>query len=237
MSAISNQIRIQNTRIKALLRFAQILDANFPSGMFSYSFGLEPHILQGKIEDIKSLERFLKNIIVYQYANFEFPIVLNLYRYLKSERLHLVLKLERQISSMLSFGYSKAIKQIGENYLLQIQNLQFSRKISQEYITAAKSNKTLCGEITLLVVLAYDMGVSHKDFLALWSKKHLINIALSSLKISKIKPSEVQYTLFLLDDLLEKEIRNAKDKISNFNPVFDETAYKHRFLEPRLFTT
>ena len=71
-------------------------------------------------------------------------------------------------------------------------------------------------------------------------KKNLINIATTSLKISRIKPSEIQQMLFEFDEFLENIDFNfdiKKDKITNFNPLFEEIIFSHKNLEPKMFTT
>jgi urease accessory protein len=43
--------------------------------------------------------------------------------------------------------------------------------------------------------MAFDMDISMDDFIVMWTKKNLINIAVTTLKISRIKPSEIQKML------------------------------------------
>ena len=72
----------------------------------------------------------------------------------------------------------------------------------------------------------------------MWTKKNLINIAMTTLKISRIKPSEIQKMLFEIDDILEKiEFENIDKKITNFNPLFEEIIFKHKNIEPKMFAT
>jgi urease accessory protein len=65
----------------------------------------------------------------------------------------------------------------------------------------------------------------------------LINIASASLKISRIKPTEIQQILFWFDEILEEKIKNSSKNISNFNPLFEEVIFSHLNLEPKMFTT
>ncbi|GHV06557.1 urease accessory protein UreF [Campylobacterota bacterium] len=225
------------THTKNLLLFTQILDASFPSGAFTHSFGLEPHITSEIVQDIASLKQFLQNIIIYQYTKLEFPIVKTLYDRLSSDRVSLVVKLDNQLSYMLSNEYAKAFKQIGENIFVQIKQLELNLAITKEYFALANAHKTACNELILLGVLAHDIGMSVEAFSALWSKKNLINIAICALKISKIKPTEIQQTLFALDRLLEISIKTSGNRISNFNPLFDHIIYQHSSQQVRLFTT
>ena len=72
----------------------------------------------------------------------------------------------------------------------------------------------------------------------MWTKKNLINIAVTSLKISRIKPSEIQQMLFEFDGILENlNFKNIGNKITNFNPLFEEIIFSHKNLEPKMFTT
>ena len=224
-------------RTNNLLRFTQILDASFPSGAFTHSFGLEPHITNEIVQDIATLRQFLRNMIIYQYAKLEFPIIRTLYDYLAGDHLTNVVRLDQQFSSMLSNEYAKAFKQIGENIFFQIKHLALNRAITKEYFALANVHKTPCNEIILLAVLAHDMDMDAQTFAALWSKKNLTNIAICALKISKIKPSEIQQILFELDELLEINIKNSDKKIANFNPLFDHIIYQHKSQQVRLFAT
>jgi urease accessory protein len=86
--------------------------------------------------------------------------------------------------------------------------------------------------------LAYDLDISLEDFTVMWTKKNLINIAVTTLKISRIKPSEIQQMLFEFDENLENYgYENISDKVTNFNPLFEEVIFSHRNLEPKMFTT
>ena len=82
------------------------------------------------------------------------------------------------------------------------------------------------------------MDICLEDFIVMWTKKNLINIAVTTLKISRIKPSEIQKILFEIDEILEKfDYKNIKNKITNFNPLFEEIIFSHKNLEPKMFTT
>ena len=53
-----------------------------------------------------------------------------------------------------------------------------------------------------------------------------------------VKPSEIQKMLFEIDEILEKfDYKNIKNKITNFNPLFEEIIFAHKNLEPKMFTT
>ncbi|MDR0762799.1 MAG: urease [Campylobacteraceae bacterium] len=222
---------------EALLKFIQILDSSFPSGTFTHSFGLEPHAVLGIVKNAKDLKRFLENIIMYQYAKMEFPTVAKVYKYAKSSSLSLLLKLDIQFSSMYCHAFAKAYKTIGENCFSHLKDLKLNKDITKLYFESIKADKTPCSEIVLLSVFAYDLDMCKEDFMLFWSKKNLINIAAASLKISKIKPSEAQQILFLMDDFLREHTKNIDANPSNFNPFFDSIIYMHKNIEPRLFMT
>ena len=89
-----------------------------------------------------------------------------------------------------------------------------------------------------MATYAYDLDISMEDFIVMWTKKNLINIAATSLKISRIKPSEIQQMLFEFDEILsDLDFRNIKNKITNFNPLFEENIFQHSVLEPKMFAT
>ena len=84
----------KKTNLKSLSRFLQILDGSFPSGVFVHSFGLEPHIIKAKVFDIKSLEIYLKNLIIDQYSKIEFVYIKKVFEALENNKLNLVKKLD-----------------------------------------------------------------------------------------------------------------------------------------------
>ena len=44
--------------------------------------------------------------------------------------------------------------------------------------------------------------------------------------------------LFEFDEILsELDFRNIKNKITNFNPLFEENIFQHSVLEPKMFAT
>ena len=92
-------------------------------------------------------------------------------------------------------------------------------------------------ELCILSAYAYEIGLNVDTLLLFWAKKNIINIAMTSLKISKITPSQIQQTLFELDDILIDHINNTSKEIGIFNPLFEEIIYQHHKLEPKLFTT
>jgi len=222
--------------IKALSRFIQILDSVFPSGAFVHSFGLEPHIVLQKVQNKEELKLFLENLIIDQYQKMEFCAVKKVYKALKNNTIKTLVKEDEKYSCMLSFEYAKASKDLGQNYLKQL-DFGIKNIIVREYFDLVKNNKTYGNEIFILSAYAYELGLDKKTFLLLWTKKSLINIASCSLKISRIKPSDIQQLLFEFDEKIEKLIKNKSDRFSNFNPLYEEVILSHLNLEPKMFTT
>ncbi|MCR1816620.1 urease accessory protein UreF [Aliarcobacter butzleri] len=228
---------MQKTNLKSLSRFMQILDGSFPSGVFVHSFGLEPHVLKEKIKDINSLKIYLENLIIDQYSKIEFVYVKKVYKALKKEKLGILKKLDNSLGTYLTFEFAKASQNIGQNYFVQIKNL-VSKDIVKEYFLEIENKSCVGNEIIVLACMAYDMDISIEDFIVMWTKKNLINIAVTTLKISRIKPTEIQKMLFEIDDILEKfDYKNIEKKITNFNPLFEEIIFAHKNLEPKLFVT
>jgi len=221
---------------KALSRFIQILDGVFPSGAFVHSFGLEPHIVLGFVNDKKSLKRYLENIICDQYQRLEFVAVKKAFELFQEDKLSFIIKEDKKYASMLSFEYAKASKDLGENYLKHI-NFDIKKEIVKKYFEKVKSKQSVGNELFILSAYAYELDLDVDTFLLLWTKKSLINIASASLKISRIKPSEIQQVLFEFDELIEKSIKDCSKNISNFNPLFEEVIFSHLNLEPKMFTT
>lgn len=221
---------------KALSRFLQLLDSVFPSGAFVHSFGLEPHIVLDFVNDDKSLKQYLENIIRDQYQKLEFVAVKKVFKLLEEENLKHLIKEDEKFSSMLSFEYAKASLDLGENYLKHI-NFDIQKSIVKEYFESVKLKKTYGNELFILASYAYELGLNVNTFLLLWTKKSLINIASASLKISRIKPSQIQQILFSFDETLEEKIQTSSKRISNFNPLFEEVIFSHLNLEPKMFTT
>lgn len=221
---------------KSLSRFIQIFDGSFPSGAFVHSFGLEPHIVLEKVTNSDELKKFLHNLIIYQYQGFDFVLVKKVYNYFVQNKLHLVIKEDEKFSCMTSFEYTKASQDLGENYLRQINN-NIKKEIVQEYFTKVKSKQSNGNELIVLSAYAYELDMDIEVFLLLWCKKNILNIAMASLKISRIKPSEIQKILFEFDDVLEELIENTKSHINSFNPIFEEIIYQHKNLEPKMFVT
>jgi urease accessory protein len=228
---------MQKTNLKSLSRFMQILDGSFPSGVFVHSFGLEPHVLKEKVKDINSLKIYLENLIIDQYSKIEFVYVKKVYEALEKEKSGILKKLDNELGAYLTFEFAKASQNIGQNYFVQIKNLA-SKDIVKEYFSLIENKYCVGNEIIVLSAMAYDMDISIEDFIVMWTKKNLINIAVTTLKISRIKPSEIQKMLFEIDDILEKfDYRNIENKITNFNPLFEEIIFAHKNLEPKMFTT
>ncbi|WP_320035591.1 urease accessory UreF family protein [Halarcobacter sp.] len=224
------------TPTKALSRFIQLLDGVFPSGAFVHSFGLEPHIVLGFVNDKESLKNFLENIIEDQYQKMEFTIVKKVFTLLKEEKLNHLLKEDKKFASMLSYEWAKASKDLGENYLKHI-DFDIKTSIVKSYFEKVKNKESYGNELFILSSYAYELGLDEDIFLLLWAKKSLINIASASLKISRIKPSEIQQILFSFDEILEEKIQQSSRKVSNFNPLFEEVIFSHLNLEPKMFTT
>ncbi|MFX4231978.1 urease accessory protein UreF [Aliarcobacter butzleri] len=228
---------MQKTNLKSLSRFLQILDGSFPSGVFVHSFGLEPHVLKEKVKDINSLKIYLENLILDQYSKIEFVYVKKIYEALEKEKLGILKKLDNELGAYLTFEFAKASRDIGQNYFVQIKNLA-SKDIVKEYFSLIENKFCIGNEIIVLSAMAFDMDICLEDFIVMWTKKNLINIAVTTLKISRIKPSEIQKMLFEIDEILEKfDYKNIKNKITNFNPLFEEIIFAHKNLEPKLFVT
>ena len=221
---------------KALSRFLQILDGVFPSGAFIHSFGLEPHIVLSYVNDKNSLKRFLENIIEDQYQKMEFSIVKRVFTLLQEKKLKHLINEDKKFASMLSYEWAKASKDLGENYLKHI-DFDINNSLIKEYFKRVKEKQTYGNELFILSAYAYELGLDEDTFLLLWTKKSLINIASASLKISRIKPSQIQQILFYFDEILEEKIMKCSKKTINFNPLFEEVIFSHLNLEPKMFTT
>ncbi len=224
------------TNINALSRFMQIIDGSFPSGVFVHSFGLEPHIVLDIVKDSNSLKVYLDNLILDQYQNFEFVYAKKVYKYLQEHKLYLLIKEDKRYKAMLSYEYAKASCDMGQNYLKHI-NFDLKKVIVQDYFKKISQNESSGNELLVLCAYAYELDLDVELFLLLWCKKNLINIAATSIKISRIKPSEIQKLLFTFDQVLEDYIKNCSKNVSNFNPLFEEVIFKHLNLEPKMFVT
>ncbi|WP_331774814.1 urease accessory protein UreF [Sulfurospirillum sp. 1612] len=221
---------------KALSRLVQIFDGSFPSGSFVHSFGLEPHVLLDVINDAQSLKAYLLNLILDQYQKFEFAYVKNAYKNLQNDKLERIIKEDARYTSMQSYEIARASRDLGSNYLKHI-NFDIKKKIVKDYFKAVRMGSAEGNELMILSAYAYELDVDCDTFLLLWCKKNIVNIAYASLKISRIKPSQIQKLLFEFDDLLAELIANSAENISNFNPLFEEIIFQHKNLEPKLFAT
>jgi len=221
---------------KTLSRLLQIFDASFPSGSFIHTFGLEPHVLLGVVYDSQSLKNYLLNVILDQYQKFEFSYVKKAYKNLQNNRLERLIKEDAKYTAMQSYELSNASRDLGSNYLKHI-NFDIKKKVVKDYFNAVQVGKTEGSELMVLSAYAYELDVNCDTFLLFWCKKNIVNIAYASLKIFRIKPSQVQKLLFEFDDLLEALIANSAENISNFNPLFEENIFQHKNLEPKLFAT
>lgn len=221
---------------KALSRFIQIFDGSFPSGGFVHSFGLEPHVVLEIVKDAQQLKIYLENLIIDQYQKFEFVTAKKVFRLLESNRLDLIIKEDKKYASMLNYEFSKASCDIGENYLKHI-NFEIKEEVVKDYYEAIEKGQTAGNELVVLSSYAYELGMDCDTFLLLWCKKNIVNIAYASLKISRIKPSQVQKLLFEFDDVLKGYIQNCAKISSNFNPLFEEVVFSHKNLEPKMFVT
>ncbi|WP_228144673.1 urease accessory UreF family protein [Poseidonibacter parvus] len=214
----------------------QILDGTFPSGVFVHSFGLEPHIVKEHVKDIDTLKIYLENLIIDQYSKMEFVYVKKTYELLEKKKVNLLKKLDNEISSYLTFDYAKASKDIGHNYYVQIKDTVLKDEV-KKYYSLIEEKKSDANELIVLASYAYDLDINIKDFIVMWTKKNLINIAATTLKISRIKPSQIQKMLFEFDEILENMDFNFDEKITNFNPLFEEVIFEHKTLEPKMFVT
>ncbi|RXJ86090.1 urease accessory protein UreF [Arcobacter sp. CECT 8985] len=226
-----------STDLKSLSRFLQILDGSFPSGVFVHSFGLEPHIIKGEVHDIKTLKIYLENLITHQYLQQEFVYIKKVYKAFEDKKINLIKKFDNDYGSFLTYEFAKASKDIGNNYFKQIKNLVKKEEVKR-YFNLIENKKCDANEIIVLSALAYDMNINMRNFIVMWTKKNFINISATTLKISRIKPTQIQQMLFEFDDILENiDFENIKDKITNFNPLFEEVIFSHKNLEPKMFST
>jgi urease accessory protein len=226
--------RIMRTR--ALSRFMQLLDGSFPSGIFVHSFGLESHVVLEKVTTIKDLEVYLHNIIIDQYQKFEFTFINRVFKHLQDHNLKALIKEDKNYSAMLNFEYAKASQTIGRNYFKHV-NRKIQSAIVKDFFESFSREESIGNELAILCAYAFELGLDKDVFTLLWCKKSLISLSSCTLKISRIKPSEIQQMLFHFDDEIEQLIKAKSEKVENFNPLFEEVIYQHLHLEPKLFTT
>lgn len=219
------------TPIKTLLLFAQLFDSSFPSGSFVHSFGLEAHVLSGKINNAQELKDFLLNLIFNQYISFEFVHVKKVYHALCRDNFLKLTKLDTDFTSYLTYAYAKALQDAGANYLAHVQDM-----LSLQEYNVFKVNNI--SDISLLSFLAFRHKFVYRDFCLLWAKKNLLGIANCVPKIARIKPSCVQKVLLTIDETLENiDFCDIAKEISNFNPLFEEVIFSHKSLQPKMFVT
>lgn len=228
------EMHITNT--KALSRFIQILDSSFPSGAFVHSFGLEPFIVLEVVKNENDLEVFLQNIIIDQYIKYEFVVARKVYKLLKLNKINQIVKEDNKYSAMQSYELSKASKDLGYNYLKHL-NKNIQKNSVKGYFENINNKKSSANEIFVLSAYAYELDFDIDLFLLLWCKRNIINISQTALKISKIKPSNIQQILFKMDSFIEDKLKIKNKNIQNFNPIFEEIIYQHNDLEPKMFVT
>jgi urease accessory protein len=221
---------------KAFGRFIQLFDASFPSGVFVHSFGLEPHVVLGHVQNVNDLRIYFNNLLEDQYIRFEFAFVQTIYNLLEEGSLKKIIKEDEKFAAMQHFELAQASENIGRNYIKHI-NFNIEKEIVKSYYEAVTLKKSIGNELCVLSAYAYELGLDYKTLLLLWSKKNLISIASASVKISRIKPSEIQQLLFEYDDILESSILSVSKRMMNFNPLFEQVIYQHKHLEPKLFVT
>lgn len=224
------------THTKALSRFIQILDSSFPSGGFVHSFGLEPHIVLEYVKNEDDLEIFLQNIIINQYVKNEFVLVRKIYDLFYKNKINQIIKEDNKYTTMQSYDLAKASLDLGYNYLKHL-DFNIDKKIINEYFKEIKNKKTNGNELFVLCAYAFELDFDIEIFLLLWCKKNIINISQTALKISKIKPSNIQKLLFNMDNFIKNKLKIKNTKIENFNPIFEEIIYQHKDLEPKMFVT
>lgn len=178
----------------------------------------------------------MENLLTYQYQGLEFSFAKKLYRLYEKGKLEMIVREDQTYTSMLTFVYAKASRDMGRNYLRQLEHLS-KQTVVKDYFSAVKSGQSAGNEVAVLSAYAFELGMEVETFLLLWSKKNLINIAAAALKISRIRPSEVQVILFAFDETLEASILEAEPSFNNFNPLFEETIFQHKSIEPKMFMT
>lgn len=213
------------TPTKAWITFTQIFDSSFPSGSFVHSFGLESHVLSQKVTTKEELREFLEDLVYYKFIPFEFVQIKKIFSLLEKNCIKEIKTQDEEFSAFLTYEYAKASKDMSKSYRLQLKDFVSEYDFDMN-------------DITLLSIVAYKSGFLWEDFALFWAKKTLLNIASTILKISRIKPSEIQQIVFGLDDMLAKiEFQNIKNELGNFNPLFEEVIFSHKNLEPKMFMT
>lgn len=225
------------TRIKALSTIFQVLDGSFPSGSFVHSFGFEPFVNSENISDINLLKNFIENLLIDQYQNNEYVLIGGIYESLLAGNIEKIKKLQNEFIAMQTYEFANAYQTIGENYLYHLKHIKIKNPMCNLLIDEILNDKLKSFDLVILSIYAFDLGLELEELLALLTKKNLINICSSALKISRIKPSEIQKLLFDFDEIIEQITYVKTKRLNYFNPYFEERILKHKFLEPKLFKT
>ena len=186
--------------------------------------------------DIRIIYLVFHNLLTDQYSTLEFNFVKKFFRLLAQGQLNSLLKADEKFASMLHYEFAQASENIGHNYLKHI-NFAIKNSLVKGYFSAVNEHQSVGNELAILSAYAFELGLDCQTFLLLWAKKSLVSIASTALKISRIKPSEIQQLLFSYDDKLPQYINSNEAEITNFNPLFEQVIYQHLHLEPKLFMT
>lgn len=221
---------------QALNRLLQLTSPMLPVGAYSYSQGLEWAIDSGKVHDQKSAKHWIGQVLRYNQATFDLPILVRLYQAWQKQD-------ELLISDWNQFYL--AGRDTSEGWA-ETRQMGFSLvKLLNALPTVSES---LISQLNVFDIVSFptayagiaaEWGIAIDDMLQgyAWGwLENQISAAMKAVPLGQVAGQTVLLTLAEeLPDLAQQAQMMADDEISNFNPLFSLAGCLHEVQYSRLF--
>ncbi len=220
----------------AFSRLLQLASPALPIGAYSYSQGFEWAIESGDVTDKHTAERWIKDVLLSYYADFELPVVKRLFQAWQS-----------QDKDALQYwdGFFKAGRDSAETWL-ESRQMGYSLLRLQKDLEAWPASMheliTLIEEPSFPLVYAgtavnWQINLNETLHVYAWSwLENQVSAAMKAIPLGQVAGQQILVSVSEeITAVIEQAMQCADDDISNFCPALSIASCRHETQYSRLF--